>query len=108
MTRYNGTEFEGLMSTCLSAAHIQLVTNGVSNFSEDTTTPVSKKTNMSSSDNPGDSMRMDLSMPHSASPEGHSSDTERHRPPILPSEDVIKPSHQSDAVASRLSPEKQL
>lgn len=46
-------------------------------------------------------------MPHLASPEGHSSDTERHSLPILPSEDVIKPSRKSDAVPSRLSPEKQ-
>jgi amino acid adenylation domain-containing protein len=60
------------------------------------------------SDNLGNPMRMDLSrMPHSACPEGHSSDTERHRLPILPSEDVIKPSHKSDAVPSGLSPEKQ-
>ena len=32
---------------------------------------------------------------------------ERHRLPILPSEDVIKPSHKSNPVPSRLSPEKQ-
>src|ERR1035437_10882372 len=70
--------------------------------------PVGEKTNVLFADNLGNRMSMDLfRVPHSACPEGHASDTARHRLPVLLSEDVIKPSHKSDGVPSRLSPGKQ-
>ena len=72
-------------------------------------TPVGEKSSVPSSDNHGSTMKADLSgVPHSVRPEEHSSDTERLRLPILSTEEIIQPFHKSDAVSSRLSPEKQL